>query len=173
MNFTVSKNTFDFLIQLIYLSFLVIIISSCTVSKPYRGQERFGNSQNTGKLSDDDIDVFLTKVRPANRFVETQYKTARFLQKRGKNRAAIEVLQEILSIDPQNVKAYNAVGISYDSLWDYDRAEAAYLAALKFQPDLDYIYNNLGFSYVLQGKYDLAIGAFQRAISLNNKTIIY
>ena len=169
MYFTASKNSFNFLIQLIFVTFLVTIISSCAVSKPYRDQKRFGNNQTTNKLSTSDIDVFLSKIRSVNSFIETQYKTARFLQRRGKNRAAIEVLQEVLSIDPQNVKAYNAVGISYDSLSEYDRAEAAYSAALKIQPDSDYVYNNLGFSYVLQGKYNLAIDAFQRAMSLNNK----
>jgi tetratricopeptide (TPR) repeat protein len=148
---------------------LVTTINSCTVSKSYRDQHRFGNSQNTGRLSASDIEVFLSKIKPTNNFIETQYKTARFLQQRNKHRAAIEVLQEILNIDPRNVKAYNAVGISYDSLSDFDRAEMAYQAALKLQPDLDYVHNNLGFSYVLQAKYDLAISAFQRAIYLKNK----
>jgi tetratricopeptide (TPR) repeat protein len=152
---------------------LVTAICSCAVSKPYRDQKRFGNTQNTDNLSATDVDVFLSKIKPVNSFVETQYKTARFLQQRGKNRAAIEVLQEILSIDPQNVKAHNAVGISYDSLSDYSRAEAAYLAALKIQPDADYVHNNLGFSYVLQGKYDSAISAFQQALSLNNENKQY
>ena len=60
------------------------------------------------------------------------------------------------------------MGVSFDYLGDYKRAIHFYKLALTLNSNLDYVYNNLGYSYLLYGKYDLAIDAFNKAISLNN-----
>ena len=54
-----------------------------------------------------------------------------------------------MEIDPSLTKAYNAIGVSYDSLGEFSRAIEAYNAALKVDPKLDYVNNNLGFAYLL------------------------
>jgi len=63
------------------------------------------------------------------------------------------------------------LGVSYDAVGDYDRAVDYYRAALKIDEKLDYVLNNLGYSYLLQGKFDLAIENFKRALDLNRGTI--
>ncbi len=51
---------------------------------------------------------------------------------------------------------------------NYDLAVKSYKFALQLNPDLDYVHNNLGYSYLLNGDLDAAIDAFQKAIALNN-----
>jgi tetratricopeptide (TPR) repeat protein len=41
--------------------------------------------------------------------------------------------------------------------------------ALNLDPNLDYLHNNLGYSYLLQGNLDEAILAFQKAVALNDR----
>jgi hypothetical protein len=59
------------------------------------------------------------------------------------------------------------MAISYDLLADFPRAIENYEKALSVNPDVDYVYNNLGYSYLLQEDPDAAIEAFQRAIALD------
>ena len=59
------------------------------------------------------------------------------------------------------------MGVSYDNLRHYSQAIRCYKSALKVDPKLDYIYNNLGYSYLLKNKLDEAIVAFKKAIKLN------
>jgi Flp pilus assembly protein TadD len=92
---------------------------------------------------------------------------ALYFQKIKKNKIAIEVLYEMVRKQPLFIKAYNAMGISYDHLGDHSQAIKAYQYALKLDPNFDYAHNNLGYSYLLNGNPDLAIEAFQKAISLN------
>jgi tetratricopeptide (TPR) repeat protein len=72
-------------------------------------------------------------------------------------------------ISPFFVKAYNALGVSYDQLWDFKKAIHSYKLAIKLDPNLNYVYNNLGFAYLLSGDYDRAIDAFQKAITLDKQ----
>ena len=144
----------------------ITAFNSCTTYNPYKERNNLSASLSTRELL---IRDFLSNIKSANNFIESQYDTARFLQQRGKHLAAIEVLREILSIDPLNVKALNVIGVSYDFLGEFDLAEAAYKSALKIQPDSAYTQNNLGFSYLIQGKYDLSIDAFRQAVDLNDQ----
>jgi Tfp pilus assembly protein PilF len=53
-------------------------------------------------------------------------------------------------------------------LGEFSLAVQAYKTALALNPDLDYVQNNLGYSYLLQGDLGSAIEAFQNAVALNN-----
>ena len=48
------------------------------------------------------------------------------------------------------------MGATYDRLGRYDAAERYYNQALALQPGSAQTLNNLGYSYLLQGRYDLA-----------------
>jgi tetratricopeptide (TPR) repeat protein len=94
---------------------------------------------------------------------------ARYFQKKNRHQVALVELKEIIQIDPAFVKAYNAMGFSYEFLGDFKKAILSYKLALKIDPNLDYLYNNLGFAYLLSENYDSAIDAFQKAIALNDQ----
>ena len=98
---------------------------------------------------------------------------ARYFQKKKKHKIALEALKEVIQSDPSHVKAYNAMGVSYDYLGDFKKAVQSYKLALKINPNLDYVHNNLGYAYLLHEKYDDAIYAFQKAIELNDRNKRY
>jgi Flp pilus assembly protein TadD len=98
---------------------------------------------------------------------------ALYFQKIKKHKIAIEALYEVVRKQPMHIRAFNAMGISYDHLGDHSQAIKAYQYALKLDPNFDYAHNNLGYSYLLNGNPDLAIEAFQKAISLNESNKLY
>jgi hypothetical protein len=65
------------------------------------------------------------------------------------------------------------MGVVYDKQRQYDKAVSCYYAAVKADPKLDYVYNNLGYSQLLGGKTEKAIKSFQHAIRLNGENKRY
>jgi Flp pilus assembly protein TadD len=120
-------------------------------------------------VSDQDVNQFLSSVRKVDGALEAKYRMARHFQKRRKHKVALIELKEIIQIDPTFVKAYNAIGFSYDCLGDYNKAIRFYKLALKINPNLGYVNNNLGFAYLLNGDYDNAIEAFRKAVALDER----
>lgn len=125
--------------------FLPLILTACTAEKK-AAQENF-----------------LSQVRPCRGNAEAHYQLACHYQDRNRHREAIEEFMKVIAIDPQDVRAYNGIGISCDALKDFPRAFLAYDRALKLNPQAGYVYNNLGYSYVLQGRYHEAVLAFRKA----------
>jgi Tfp pilus assembly protein PilF len=123
-----------------------------------------------GNISYDNVNQFLSSIRKVDRDMEAKYQLARHFQKTKQHQIAIEELKEILLIDPTFVKAYNALGVSYDQLWDFKNAIRSYQLAIKLDPNLDYVHNNLGFAYLLKGDYDFAIDSFLKAIALDEQS---
>lgn len=124
-------------------------------------------NENGSNISNKDIQDFLSSIRKVDGNLDPQYRQALYLQKKGKHKIAIQLLKEVIQKDPLYVQAYNAMGISYDHLGDYDRAIKFYKLALTLNPNLHYVYNNLGYSYLLNGNLDWAINAFKKAIALD------
>ena len=129
---------------------------------PY--QEKVANN-----ISNENVNEFLSSVRKIDGEAEAKYRMARYFQNKNKHKIAIEELKEVILIDPFFVKAYNAMGVSYDQLWDFKNAIHSYKLAIKIDPNLGYVYNNLGFAYLLSGDYDPAIDAFLKAIALDKQ----
>jgi Flp pilus assembly protein TadD len=123
-----------------------------------------------GNISNKDVNKFLSSVRKVDGASEAKYRMARHFQKRNRYKVALVELKEIIQIDPTFVKAYNAMGFSYECLGNFKKAIHSYKLALKIDPNLDYVYNNLGFAYLLSDDYDYAIDAFQKAITLNDQS---
>ena len=117
---------------------------------------------------DKEIFQFFSKVRPHPGNPDSHYLLACYYQERGRHREAIEEFRKVALINPDHVKAYNGMGVSYDLLGDFPRAVESYKTALKLNPNLNYVHNNLGYSYLLQGKFDEAIVTFNQAIALND-----
>ena len=99
--------------------------------------------ENGGDISDIDVQNLISSIRKVDGNIASQYRLVLHLQKRNRHKDAIEVLKEVIHADPTYVKAYNAMGVSYDYLGDYNRAIHSYKLALKINPNLDYVYNRL------------------------------
>ena len=125
------------------------------------------------EITQKDLAQFADSLRSRRQDPKSLYRQAIFLQRKGKHKLALELLEEAILADLAYVKAYNAMGVSYDYLRDYPRAIEAYKRALKLNPDLAYVQNNLGYSYLLQGDFDSAIDAFKAAVALDYQSAKY
>lgn len=154
--------------------FLMIAMAGCYSKEKFVGQVPLPDSPEKAiNISDKDAQNFVSSIRKIDGNKEADYQLALYLQRRNRHKNAIEVLKKVIQADPAYVKAYNALGVSFDYLRDYNQAIHFYKLALAINSNLDYVYNNLGYSYLLYGKYDLAIEAFHKAISLNNRNKRY
>ena len=120
-----------------------------------------------------DVSKFIDSIRACKGNADSHYELGCYLQERKKHKPAIEEFKAALEIDPDHVKAYNGMGVSYDAMGDYDRAVDSYKAALRINEKLDYVLNNLGYSYLLQGQLDLAIENFKKALELDSGNAQY
>jgi len=149
---------------------LIFLLSGCNFKENFVSRNSSQEQKAyTGNISHQDMNKFLSSVKKVDGSAEAKYRLARHLQKRKRHKIALETLKEVILIDPTFVKAYNAMGFSYDYLGDFKKAIQSYKLALKINPNLDYVYNNLGFAYLLYDNYNAAIDAFPKAIALNDQ----
>ena len=165
-------------LKIIYPVILCLLVyftlSGCSTFKDIYGKISFwDSSKKKYAVSNKDISLFMQNVRPTRDNPYSHYLLATHYQERGKHKEALEEFRKVLLIDPENVTAYNGVGISYDNLGNYKKAVESYEKAVLINPDLDYVYNNLGYSYILQEDFEKAIETFRKALTINgsNKRI--
>jgi 4-amino-4-deoxy-L-arabinose transferase-like glycosyltransferase len=87
----------------------------------------------------------------------------------GEYQKAISEFQKSIDIDPNFVAAHNYLGKSYAILNDYARAERAFQKVIRYAPEVDEGYMNLGILYELRGEIPQAIVYLRKAIELNPK----
>ena len=166
MNHKMKKTIWLVLIS----ALLLLYLAGCSTVKNMIGWVNPWNSDKTkAGLASKDITQFVSNVRSNGGNPDSHYLLACYYQERGNHREALKEFDKVLIIDPNYVKAYNGMGVSYDLLGDFSRAIESYKSALKLNPDLDYVQNNLGYSYLLQGNPDEAMTAFEKAIALNDR----
>lgn len=73
-------------------------------------------------------------------------------------------LLKSIKLDPSLWKAHTLLGIIYDREKKHDLAAQEYAAAISLRPADGVLYNNLGTSYILAGRYREAVNAFQKAL---------
>jgi tetratricopeptide (TPR) repeat protein len=150
---------------LVLESLVLFFIISCSNEISVIKEKNLGLQKNMVR--------FFSQVRPSQGNPDSHYLLGCYYQERGSHREAIEEFQKVLLIDPNYVKAYNGMGVSYDLSRDSSKAIEVYQKALKINPKLDYVLNNLGYSYLLQSHIHEAISAFEKAIALNPKEMRY
>jgi len=160
-----DKKVMKLVSLLVSESFLLFLIISCSNEISVIKERNLGLQKNVVR--------FFSQVRPSQGNPDSHYLLGCYYQERGSHREAIEEFQKVLHIDPNYVKAYNGMGVSYDLSKESSKAIEVYQKALKINPRLDYVLNNLGYSYMLQGHIDEAISAFEKAIALNHKEARY
>jgi Flp pilus assembly protein TadD len=160
----------------VFIAGVLMILSLCACSKLkslVADSNLNGVGQQESVVSQKELASFVSSVRPQQENAESILKRARYFQKVRKYRLAIQEFNAVLSMDPNDVQAYNSMGICYDLLGDYDRAVYSYKKALALNPCLAYVQNNLGYSYYLQGNLDSAIETFKKAIDLDARKALY
>ena len=75
---------------------------------------------------------------------------------------AAEELELALAEDPSLWRSANGLGLIHDFDQRWDDAEASYRRALEAKSDSAVVHNNMGYSYMLQGRIDEATTAFTR-----------
>lgn len=158
------------ILLILLLSCIFLLSTGCSGFSDWRDYDT-STSQMRGNnhvFENSDFNQFYSSVRPVEGNVESDYRLARYFQKRGRHKFAVVELLKAIRKDPSFIKAYNALGVSYDHLGHFDLAVKSYKFALQLNPELDYIHNNLGYSYLLKGNLDAAMDAFQKAIALDN-----
>ncbi|MBW2516428.1 MAG: tetratricopeptide repeat protein [Deltaproteobacteria bacterium] len=160
------KNRYRFCKYTVVFISVTILLISCNSKDNfvYRNQQQ---EVAAGEISHENVNKFLSSIRKIDGDAEAKYRMARHFQKKKRHKIAIQELKDIILIDPLFVKAYNAIGVSYDELGDYKNAIHFYKLALKIDPNLDYVHNNLGLAYLYYGREDSAIASFQKAIALD------
>ncbi len=157
-----AKN--DLIIHLsIFIFFLISVFTSCSMVFNQRNWDLSGETAGA-RIPQTEMMQFATTLRFSTQDPESLYQQARHFQSINKHRLALSTLEETILADPKSVRAYNAMGVSYDCLQEFSHAVLAYKRALMLDPDFADGYNNLGYSYFLQGKLDDALKAFKEAI---------
>jgi tetratricopeptide (TPR) repeat protein len=146
---------------------LFVSINSCSLINYFSGYVKSWESKAPGRdTMANGMNRFVGSVRAARGNPDAHCLLGDFHQGRGRHREAIEEFNKALRIDPLFVKALNGIAISLDQMGEHERAQERYQAALAIKPDLDYLYNNLGYSFLLQERYEEAAAAFEKANDL-------
>jgi tetratricopeptide (TPR) repeat protein len=89
---------------------------------------------------------------------------ARGLIEQGQFEQAKSFIDNQLKLDPNDVEAYNLLGIVDTNQKDYNQAEEAFQQALRLDPESKTTHNNLGNLYVAEQKLDLAEKEFNTVL---------
>jgi Flp pilus assembly protein TadD len=90
------------------------------------------------------------------------------LRELSQQEAALESLQAFLGAHPNaSWEVLSLQGILFDERGKYAEAETSHRAALALDTNRSALHNNLGYNLTLQGKRDLAIAEFHRALELD------
>ncbi|MDP3869331.1 tetratricopeptide repeat protein [Phenylobacterium sp.] len=82
----------------------------------------------------------------------------------GRSDEAIATLRRAVAVDPALWRAWNALGVESDRRRDWATAEAAYAKAIATPSADEIVYNNRGYSRLLQGRYSDASADFVAAL---------
>ncbi|MCS7303820.1 MAG: tetratricopeptide repeat protein [Thermoguttaceae bacterium] len=89
----------------------------------------------------------------------------RQLEQEGKLAEARKIYEQLIVQYPHRYEPYHRLGVVADREKRYREAVALYTQAIALQPDPE-IFNDLGFSYYLQGQLDKAESALLKAVSM-------
>ena len=85
----------------------------------------------------------------------------------GDRKKGFESLREAVKENPKLWRAWNALGYYHDSQHDWAAAAESYGMAIEGNPDSAIIFNNRGFSMLMQERLDEAIADLDRALRID------
>jgi tetratricopeptide (TPR) repeat protein len=81
---------------------------------------------------------------------------------------AIQFFQEYTEEHPFNSTAYYNLGVAYQGLKLYEKAEEAYITCIDLDETYEFAYRNLGDAYIQQKKYKEAIEVLEKHMDIGN-----
>lgn len=124
-------------------------------------------------FDDSEIKLFSSKIKSDSFDSKLIYQQAFYFLENRKIKVAATLLEDLVMLEPENVKAHNALGVAYDHLGDHNKALKCYKNSLTIDSELDYVWNNLGYSHMMANDYEAAVEAFKKAIYLENNNRKY
>jgi Flp pilus assembly protein TadD len=81
-------------------------------------------------------------------------------------------LEKAVALDDQLWRAWNGLGFYYDRRKQWKKAERSYNSALKVRSDKPSLFNNRGFSKLMQGTHESAINDFKSALRIDPDLLV-
>jgi Tfp pilus assembly protein PilF len=131
---------------------LAITIAGCTTA------------QKTAKL---EMEPMLTTIHHSDESAGGHYKLGRYLQDTQRPDQALQAYQDVLKLNPDDVKAHVAIAVLYAERGDYSISISQLKNLIEKSPDDASLYNNLGYAYYLSGDYKEAASILGRAIVID------
>jgi tetratricopeptide (TPR) repeat protein len=79
---------------------------------------------------------------------------------------ALDICQQALAANPEEADVYNALGIIYGRLGQYDEAVAAFEEAIRLEPEHNWAHNNLGSTYISMEQFDESVVELTEAVRI-------
>jgi len=96
--------------------------------------------------------------------IEILYNYGIFLEKKGESKDAMQMMQKVIALDPENGAALNYVGYTWaDNNQNLDKALEYIKKAVELMPDDGYIRDSLGWVYFKLGDTEQAIIELEKA----------
>ncbi|APG25736.1 tetratricopeptide repeat protein [Syntrophotalea acetylenica] len=113
-------------------------------------------------------EIFTTVLEKDPQNMAAQLGLARIARSQGDYPTAQKLLETLQSNYPESPAVISELAITYDSIGQdkLGLAESLHQKFISLRPDNPSGYNNLGFNYLLQGRYTDAIPQFSRALAL-------
>ena len=108
-------------------------------------------------------------VRHGGPNAQSYYRLGRYYQGQKRLEQAEAAYLKALAADDRHVDTLNALGSLYAERGELQRSVQMFQRVTAMAPDAAYLYNNLGFTYYLQGRLDEAYTAVLKALNLDQK----
>lgn len=98
---------------------------------------------------------------------------ARITRNQGDYSTAESLLERLYALHPEDTTIISELAITYDSIGQDKliKAEPLHQKVLALQPNKPSGYNNLGFNYLLQGRYSEAIPLFSKSLAMDSTNV--
>ncbi|MGB0128447.1 MAG: LytR C-terminal domain-containing protein [Rhodocyclaceae bacterium] len=113
-----------------------------------------------------DIEPVLS-VRHGAPEAQAQYQLGRYYQGQYRYEQAELAYMRALALDSRHIDALNALATLYAAQGNLQGSAQMLERVVAMAPDAAYLYNNLGFAYFLQGRFEDAFGAVRKALRLD------
>ena len=128
---------------------------SFSVKKPFRSKPASNGGKSAKGATDRDPEFAQQLTRGRN------------LEKAGKHGEARNVYEKLIVAYPDRFEPYHRLGVVADRQKRYREAQALYAQAIRRESGDPDLFNDLGYSFFLQGKLEKAESAMLKAVSLS------